>query len=385
MNGPQDFLPPVVAPDLRPLGLPRQELEGLFASLGEQPFRARQLMRWMYGREVLEPSAMTDLSAVLRETLSRRADFGLPVIDTVQHSTDSTTKWRLAVGAGQLIETVFIPEEGRGTLCVSSQVGCALDCSFCATGRQGFNRNLTAGEIIGQVVLANQQLGRLGGRSRITNVVFMGMGEPLANFRALVQACNLLIDDLGFQLSRRRVTVSTAGLVPQIRKLAQESKAALAVSLHAPDDELRNVLVPINRRHPIAELLEACWDYAEITNAASITFEYVMLAGVNDGESQARALARLLVNRPAKVNLIPFNPFPGSNYRRSTPESLHSFRQVLFDHGIMTMIRRTRGDDIGAACGQLAGQVSNRVRVSLSEKGKKAGEPRAGAALPWQL
>jgi 23S rRNA (adenine2503-C2)-methyltransferase len=359
-------------PDLRPLGLPRPDLEELFAGLGEKPFRARQLMRWMYGRGVLDPAAMTDLSGVLRETLARRADFRLPAIDTVQESADGTTKWRLAVGAGQLIETVFIPEEARGTLCVSSQVGCALDCSFCATGRQGFNRNLTAAEIIGQVVLANRELGLVAGRSRVTNVVFMGMGEPLANFRPLVQACGVLIDDLGFQLSRRRVTVSTAGLVPQIRKLAQESNAALAVSLHAPDDELRNVLVPINRRHPIAELLEACWDYAEATNAVGITFEYVMLSGVNDSEAQARVLAKLLVNRPAKVNLIPFNHFPGSDYRRSTPDALEGFRQVLLDNRIMTMVRRTRGDDIAAACGQLAGQVSNRVRVPLSEKGERS-------------
>ncbi|MEQ1800626.1 MAG: 23S rRNA (adenine(2503)-C(2))-methyltransferase RlmN [Gammaproteobacteria bacterium] len=371
----------VAPPELRPIGLPRQELEQLFADLGEKPFRARQLMRWMYGRGVLDPAAMTDLSGNLRETLKRRADFTLPVIDTVQESSDGTTKWRLAVGARQLIETVFIPEEGRGTLCVSSQVGCALDCSFCATGRQGFNRNLTAAEIVGQVVLANRELGLVAGRSRITNVVFMGMGEPLANFRALVQACAVLIDDLGFQLSRRRVTVSTSGLVPQIRKLSQETNAALAVSLHAPDDELRNVLVPINRRHPIAELLDACWDYAAATNAVGITFEYVMLSGVNDSEAQARALARLLVNRPAKVNLIPFNPFPGTDYRRSTPEALARFRQVLLEAGIMTITRRTRGDDIAAACGQLAGQVNNRVRVPL---GNRLHETGAVHEVRWQ-
>jgi 23S rRNA (adenine2503-C2)-methyltransferase len=379
-GAPAAALPETAGPDLRPLGLPRADLEQLFAGLGEKPFRARQLMRWLYGRGVLEPAAMTDLSGALRETLARRADFSLPRIDAVQESADGTTKWRLAVGAGQLIETVFIPEEGRGTLCVSSQVGCALDCSFCATGRQGFNRNLSAAEIIGQVVLANRELGCLAGRSRITNVVFMGMGEPLANFRALVQACSVLIDDLGFQLSRRRVTVSTSGLVPQIRKLAQESNAALAVSLHAPDDELRNVLVPINRRHPIAELLEACWDYAEATNAVGITFEYVMLSGVNDSEAQARALVRLLVNRPAKVNLIPFNPFPGSEYRRSTPEALARFRQVLLDAGIMTITRRTRGDDIAAACGQLAGQVSNRVLAPLGARGRDA----ARREIRWQ-
>lgn len=362
-------------PDLQPVGLPRAELEQLFAGLGEKPFRARQLMRWMYGRGVLDPAAMTDLSATLRDVLSARADFRLPVIDTMQASVDGTAKWRLKVGSGQLIETVFIPEEGRGTLCVSSQVGCAMDCSFCATGRQGFNRNLTAAEIIGQVVLANRELGLLDGRSRITNVVFMGMGEPLANFRAVVQACSVLIDDLGFQLSRRRVTVSTSGLVPQIRKLAAETNAALAVSLHAPDDELRNVLVPINRRHPIAELLEACWEYADATNAVGITFEYVMLSGINDSIPQARQLARLLKNRPAKVNLIPFNPFPDSGYECSTPAALAGFRHVLLDAGIMTITRRTRGDDIAAACGQLAGQVNNRVLVPL---GARAGRARPG-------
>jgi len=367
-----------LGPAIRPIGLPRQELEQAFAALGEKPFRARQVMRWIYGRGVLDPAAMTDLSAGLRDTLSRRADFSLPVADAVQESADGTTKWRLAAGAGQLVETVFIPEEGRGTLCVSSQVGCALDCAFCATGRQGFNRNLTAAEIVGQVVFANRELGTVAGRSRITNVVFMGMGEPLANFRPVVQACNVLIDDLGYQLSRRRVTVSTSGLVPQIRRLAQETNAALAVSLHAPDDALRDRLVPINRRHPIAELLEACWDYAAATNAVGITFEYVMLAGVNDAESQARALARLLANRPAKVNLIPFNPFAASGFRRSPPEAVARFRQVLLEAGVMTITRRTRGDDIDAACGQLAGQVSNRVRSALGTKGRESRE-----VPPW--
>lgn len=364
MSGPVQ----TAAPRQALLGLPRAELEQVFAGYGEKPFRARQLMRWMYGRGVLDPAAMTDMSVALRERLALVADFSLPEIDACQESADGTVKWRLRVGSGQLVETVFIPEEGRGTLCVSSQVGCALDCSFCATGRQGFNRNLTAAEIIAQVVIATRQLGLVEGRSRITNIVFMGMGEPLANFRPVVQACSVLIDDLGFQLSRRRVTVSTSGLVPQIRKLAQESNVALAVSLHAPDDELRSQLVPINRRHPIAELLDACWDYAEATNAVGITFEYVMLAGVNDAESHARALVRLLANRPAKLNLIPFNPFPGSGYRRSSGAALERFRDILINAGIMTITRRTRGDDIAAACGQLAGQVNNRVRVPLGTR-----------------
>jgi len=308
--------------DLALLGLPRAELEQLFAALGEKPFRARQLMRWLYGRGVLEPAAMTDLSVALRGLLAARADLELPAVAGVHESADGTIKWRLAVGQGQLVETVFIPEPGRGTLCVSSQVGCALDCSFCATGRQGFNRNLSVAEIIGQVVLARRELGLVAGRSPITNVVFMGMGEPLANFRPVVQACQVLVDDLGYQLSRRRVTVSTSGLVPQIYRLAEQANVALAVSLHAPDDRLRDELVPINRRHPIAELLAACWHYARRTNAVGITFEYVMLAGVNDSTGHARRLAALLRDRPAKVNLIPFNPFPGGRYERSSAAAI---------------------------------------------------------------
>jgi 23S rRNA (adenine2503-C2)-methyltransferase len=365
--GAADGVPAGAAP-LALLGVPRAELEAAFATVGEKPFRARQLMRWLYGRLVTDPQQMTDMSAALRAALAARGDLRLPVVDACQASADGTTKWRLAAGDGQVVETVFIPEEGRGTLCVSSQVGCALDCSFCATGRQGFNRNLTAAEIIGQVVLASRELGRVAGRPPVTNVVFMGMGEPLANFRAVVQACQVLTDDFGFQLSRRRVTVSTSGLVPQIRRLQAETNVALAVSLHAPDDALRDELVPINRRHPIAELLAACWDYAEATAAVGITFEYTLLAGVNDSEAQARRLAVLLANRPAKVNLIPFNPFPGTQYRRSSPEAIQRFRQVLLDRGIMTITRRTRGDDIAAACGQLAGQVTNRVRVPLGQR-----------------
>jgi 23S rRNA (adenine2503-C2)-methyltransferase len=350
------------------LGLPRRELEELFVSIGEKPFRARQLMKWIYGHGVLDAACMTDLGLALRHELAARAPIALPMITSVQESGDGTVKWRLAAGAGQAIETVFIPEPGRGTLCVSSQVGCAMDCSFCATGHQGFNRNLSAAEIIGQVVLARRELGDRQGRSPITNVVFMGMGEPLANFRAVVQACDVLVDDLAFKLSRRRVTVSTSGLVPQIRRLAQESRVALAVSLHAADDRLRDELVPINRRHPIAELLEACWEYASVSNLREITFEYVMLAGINDSPAAARRLAALLRGRPAKVNLIPFNPFPETIYRRSSPQVIDEFRRILWAAGIVTVTRRTRGDDIDAACGQLAGRVENRVRVPLGSK-----------------
>ena len=349
------------------LGMPRDELERWFADFGEKPFRARQLMRWLYGRSVIDLEAMTDLSLTLRQQLTERTALSLSPVMEQQRAADGVIKWQIDAGMGQAIETVFIPEATRGTLCVSSQVGCAMDCPFCATGRQGFNRNLTAAEIIGQVMLARRELDT-GSDSPISNVVFMGMGEPLANFRAVVQAADVLMDDLGFGLSRRRVTVSTSGLVPQIRKLAELSRVALAISLHAPDDALRDELVPINRRHPIAELLEACWDYAKATRSKEITFEYVMLAGVNDSDEHAHRLARLLKNRPAKINLIPFNHFPGSAYQRSSDNIVDRFRQILFDSGIITITRKTRGDDIAAACGQLAGRVNNRVLAPLGEK-----------------
>jgi 23S rRNA (adenine2503-C2)-methyltransferase len=285
-----------------------------------------------------------------------------------QESIDGTVKWLLDVGNGQSIETVFIPEEGRGTLCVSSQVGCAMDCPFCATGRQGFNRNLSAAEIIGQVLLAVRELGGTGQNSPVTNVVFMGMGEPLANFREVTAACDVLTDDLGFGLSRRRVTVSTSGLVPQIKRLAEISNVALAISLHAASDELRNELVPINRKHPIQELLDCCWEYATKTNSKQITFEYIMLDGVNDSREEALELARLLKGKPAKVNLIPFNPVAGTPYSRTPVKRLDEFRKTLMDEGVITITRRPRGDDIDAACGQLAGELDNRVRVPLAQK-----------------
>jgi 23S rRNA (adenine2503-C2)-methyltransferase len=269
---------------------------------------------------------------------------------------------------------VFIPEPDRGTLCISSQVGCALDCSFCATAQQGFNRNLSTAEIVGQVWLAKRELGEYtagavsGDARRVTNVVLMGMGEPLANFRNVVPALRILLDDYGFDLSRRRVTLSTSGLVPQIYKLAEEVNVALAVSLHAPDDELRSELVPINRIHPIAELLAACWHYIDEQNGRSVTFEYVMLDGVNDSPRQARALAELLRGHPAKVNLIPFNPFPGTRYNRSPLPVIQRFRDELIRHGVLATVRRTRGDDIDAACGQLAGRVIDRTTARLGAK-----------------
>jgi 23S rRNA (adenine2503-C2)-methyltransferase len=293
---------------------------------------------------------------------------------TEQVSKDGTRKWMLRMDEVQGIETVYIPEPDRGTLCISSQVGCAMDCTFCATAQQGFNRNLSAAEIVGQVWLAQRELAaaRAGtadeGRRSITNIVFMGMGEPLANYRNVLPAMRIFLDDLGYDLSRRRVTLSTSGLVPQIYKLAEECNVALAVSLHAPNDELRNELVPINRKHPIAELLAACWHYIDKQNGRSITFEYVMLDGVNDKPEHARQLARLMQGHPAKLNLIPFNVFPGTRYRRSATAAILKFRDILNDHGVIATTRRTRGDDIEAACGQLAGRVTDRTLVRLGTR-----------------
>jgi 23S rRNA (adenine2503-C2)-methyltransferase len=365
------------------LGLPRPALEAFVTQLGSKPFRARQLMNWVYKRGVGSFADMTDLAKDFRARLGAAAEVRAPDIVSVQRSTDGTRKWLLKADAAQAFEMVFIPEPDRGTLCISSQVGCALDCSFCATAQQGFNRNLTTAEIVGQVWLAVRELEReeqqrlatgegaaaAGGDERhVTNVVLMGMGEPLANFRNVVPALNVLLDDFGFDLSRRRVTLSTSGLVPQIYRLAEETNVALAVSLHAPDDALRNELVPINRKHPIAELLPACWHYLDEQNGRSVTFEYVMLDGVNDSPAQARAVARLLKGHPAKVNLIPFNPFPGTRYRRSPAAAIQRFRDELLQRGLLATIRRTRGDDIDAACGQLAGRVIDRTTVRLGNK-----------------
>ncbi len=358
------------------LGLDRTALADFVASLGEKPFRARQLMTWLYKRRVDDFAAMTDLAKSFRERLAAVAEIRLPQIISEHCSSDGTRKWLLRAGtalgptgADQAIEMVFIPEPGRGTLCISSQVGCALDCSFCSTGAQGFNRNLTTAEIVGQVWLANQLLGVAeDGARAVTNVVLMGMGEPLANYRNVLPALSLFMDDLAFDLSRRRVTLSTSGLVPQIYKLAEDTNVALAVSLHAPNDALRNELVPINRKHPISELLEACWHYLDAQNGRSITFEYVMLEGVNDKPEHAIELASLLRGRDAKVNLIPFNPFPGNQYRRSSREAISRFCDLLHARAITTTVRRTRGDDIDAACGQLAGQVADRTTVRLGGK-----------------
>jgi 23S rRNA (adenine2503-C2)-methyltransferase len=351
------------------LGLERPALEEFVASLGSKPFRARQLMNWMYKRVEGDFSAMTDLARDFRAQLAEHAVIRAPEVISRHDSADGTRKWLLRADGVQAFEMVFIPETDRGTLCISSQVGCALDCAFCSTAQQGFNRNLTADEIVGQVWLANRELGlEPGGLRPVTNVVLMGMGEPLANFRNVVPAVRIMLDDLGFDISRRRVTLSTSGLVPQIYKLAEETNCALAVSLHAPDDALRDELVPINRKHPIAELLEACWHYIDEQNGRSITFEYVMLDGVNDQPSHARELARLMRGKPAKLNLIPFNPFPGTRFRRSPMSVITAFRDELLQRGVLATIRKTRGDDIDAACGQLAGRVNDRVRVRLGDK-----------------
>jgi 23S rRNA (adenine2503-C2)-methyltransferase len=347
------------------LGLPRAELEAFVATrLGAKPFRARQLMKWIYRRGAADFAAMTDLAQDFRSQLSEVARIAVPEIVAEQVSNDGTRKWMLRMDEVQGIETVYIPEPDRGTLCISSQVGCAMDCSFCSTAQQGFNRNLSVAEIVGQVWLARRELAE----ARITNIVFMGMGEPLANYRNVVPAMRIFLDDLGYDLSRRRVTLSTSGLVPQIYKLAEECNVALAVSLHAPNDELRDELVPINRKHPIAELLAACWHYIDMQNGRSVTFEYVMLDGVNDKPEHARQLARLLKGRPAKLNLIPFNTFPGTRYRRSPAAAIVKFRDILNDNGVIATIRRTRGDDIDAACGQLAGRVTDRTLVRLGTK-----------------
>src|ERR1700681_1192869 len=361
------------------LGLARAELEAFVATrLDAKPFRARQLMKWVYRRGAADFSAMTDLSQDFRSQMSAVARIAVPEIVPEQVSGDGTRKWMLRMDEVQGIETVYIPEPDRGTLCISSQVGCAMDCSFCSTAQQGFTRNLSVAEIVGQVWLAHRELsklrpghgdGRAGdARANITNIVFMGMGEPLANYRNVVPAMRTFLDDLGYDLSRRRVTLSTSGLLPQIYKLAEECSVALAVSQHPPNDALRNELVPINRKHPIDELLAACWHYIDRQNGRSVTFEYVMLDGINDKPEHALQLARLLRGRPAKLNLIPFNVFPGTRYRRSPAATIVRFRDILNESGVIATIRRTRGDDIDAACGQLAGQVTDRTLVRLGSR-----------------
>lgn len=343
--------------------------------MGEKPYRAKQLLRWIHQFGKTEFIEMSNLAKVFRQKLSECAVIHLPEIVSDHTASDGTRKWLLSTGTGNAVEMVFIPETNRGTLCVSSQVGCALACSFCSTGRQGFNRNLTVAEIIGQLWLANRLLETSDQnlshatqttdqetRRPITNVVMMGMGEPLANFENLVTALDLMLDDDAYGLSRRRVTVSTSGLVPALDRLRERCPVALAVSLHAPNDALRDVLVPINKKYPLSDLLAACERYLSAAPRDFITFEYVMLRGVNDSVALARELVQLVKNIPCKLNLIPFNTFANSGYERSTVEAIDNFRDVLMQAGIVTTVRKTRGDDIAAACGQLAGQVRDKTR-----------------------
>ena len=346
------------------LDLDQVAMRNFFTQLGEKPFHGTQVIQWIHQRGELQFDHMTDLSKSLRQNLAEHADIRIPEIVRDHIATDGTRKWLMKLEDGNCIETVFIPEEDRGTLCVSSQVGCMLNCTFCSTARQGFNRNLTVGEIIGQLWVAANALDQHGRERVITNVVMMGMGEPLLNYDNVVSAMKLMLDDHAYGLSRRRVTLSTAGVVPAIDRLAEDLPVSLAVSLHAPNDELRNKLVPINRKYPIDELLAACRRYVGDDSRRRITFEYVMLQDVNDTEQHARELARLLADVPAKVNLIPFNPFPQSQYTRSSREVIDRFRDILMNKGIVTVTRKTRGDDIDAACGQLAGRVQDRTARS---------------------
>jgi 23S rRNA (adenine2503-C2)-methyltransferase len=335
-------------------------LREYFTELGEKSYRATQIMKWIYYQGITDVTKMTDLGKDLRQKLDVCSDVYLPEIIMESESTDGTIKWLMKVRNGNSVETVFIPEENRGTLCISSQVGCPLDCSFCSTGKQGFNSNLSIAEIIGQLWLANQRLGFFNNRHKriITNVVMMGMGEPLLNFDNVMPAIQIMTDDLGFNLARKRVTLSTSGIVPGIYKLAEISDISLAISLHAANNELRNILVPINKSYPLEELLEACRHYSRATNNEVITFEYVMLNGVNDSKADARQMAKILKGIPAKINLIPFNSFPGSEYRRSSDKIIDQFRDILVNAGLVTITRKTRGDDIDAACGQLVGKVN---------------------------
>ena len=357
--------------DLAPEGLAE-----FLADRGEKPFRARQVSRWLHQHFVDKVSAMSDLAKPLREALASEVEIVGPRVISDTTAADGTRKWLIDVGGANAVESVYIPEDDRGTLCISSQAGCALDCAFCATGKQGFNHNLSTAEIIGQLWHANRVLLAEGiaapwvqaGRAPITNVVLMGMGEPLANFDNVVPALRLMLDDNAYGLSRRRVTLSTSGLVPLIDRLRDECPVALAVSLHAPDDELRDRLVPINRKHPLAELLSACVRYLEKAPRDFVTFEYVMLDAVNDRPDQARALLALLRDVPCKVNLIPFNPFTDTEFRVSPRARIEAFQRVLSDGGIVTTIRKTRGDDIDAACGQLAGRVLDRTKRRLATR-----------------
>ncbi|MEX0618578.1 MAG: 23S rRNA (adenine(2503)-C(2))-methyltransferase RlmN [Pseudohongiellaceae bacterium] len=349
--------------NLAGMGLPR--LQALFAELGEKPFRASQLIKWVHQRGVIDIDQMSDISKTLREHLKQIGEIRLPEIIDEFHSADGCIKWIVEVASGSRVEAVYIPEAGRGTLCISSQAGCSLDCSFCATGKQGFNSNLSSAEIIGQLWWANHKLAGFGLKKErpVSNVVMMGMGEPLLNFDNVIEAVNLMMEDMAYGLSKRRVTISTSGVVPAIERLGDYTDASLAVSLHAPNDELRSSIMPVNRKYPIATLLKAVTAYMNsLTDNRVPVIEYTLIAGINDHRQHARELAVLLQEFPCKINLIPFNPFELSDYRRPSNSSIDNFRGILQQAGFTVTIRSTRADDIGGACGQLIGQVKDGTR-----------------------
>ncbi len=349
------------------LGLSKQQLEAFLLDLGEKPFRAIQLMKWIHQFGVTDFDEMTNISKDLRARLNECAEVRPPVVRERFDAEDGCFKWIVEVESGSSVETVYIPEAGRGTLCISSQAGCSLDCSFCATGKQGFNSDLTTAEIIGQLWLANRELDTFGTKTprKVTNVVMMGMGEPLMNFENVMSAISLMMEDNCYGLSKRRVTISTSGVVPAMDRLKEYTDASLAISLHAPNDELRSQIVPINRKYPISELLRSTNDYLDsLPDSRVATIEYILISGVNDHRQHARELAEVLKNTPCKINLIPFNPFEGSGYKRSSNSAISNFQKILRDAGYTVTIRTTRGDDIGAACGQLVGEVEDHTRRS---------------------
>jgi 23S rRNA (adenine2503-C2)-methyltransferase len=376
LNTAEQFTPQLVKTNL--LGLSVSKLGDFFEQLGEKRFRATQMVKWIHQMGERDFDQMTNLSKSLREKLHESAEICLPEVVSCQDSSDGTRKWLIKVEGGSCIEMVYIPEKDRGTLCVSSQIGCALDCSFCATGKQGFNRDLSTAEIIGQLWIAAESFDQFGAKSprRVTNVVMMGMGEPLMNFDNVVDAMNLMMEDNAYGLSKRRVTLSTAGVVPALDQLAEVTDVSLAISLHAPNDELRNELVPINRKYSVTEFVQSAKNYIEKMpdNRRKATVEYTLMDQVNDRSVHARELAILLQDLPCKINLIPFNPFPGSDYKRVTNTALNRFRDILQGEGYTVTVRTTRGDDIAAACGQLAGEVNDRTKRQQRYKNKLAAE-----------
>jgi 23S rRNA (adenine2503-C2)-methyltransferase len=370
------------------LGLNRPQMEAFLLQLGEKPFRAVQLLKWIHQQGVTDFGAMTNIAKALRDKLKTVAEIRPPLIRDCFDAQDGCYKWIIEVTSGSSVEMVYIPEAGRGTLCISSQAGCSLDCSFCATGKQGFNSDLTSAEIIGQLWLANRELGAFTpaaldekgtgkGTRPVTNVVMMGMGEPLLNFDNVMTSLSVMMDDNCYGLSKRRVTVSTSGVVPALRRMREFTDASLAVSLHAPNDALRDQIVPINRKYPIKELLAATREYLDaLPDNRQATIEYILISGVNDHRQHARELAELLRGLPCKINLIPFNPFDGSDYKRSSNAAISNFRKLLQDAGYTVTIRTTRGDEIGAACGQLVGQVDDRTRRSARHLARRSAEAR---------